>query len=371
VVVGRRSQQRGISIGSSVRRRLLACAVFASSPFAFASPARADEPKPAAAQPANTAEDLFQQAKVLLANREFARACPMLLESYRLDPAGGTLQNLAICNEELGRWATAYARFQELRALSKVADPPRPDRVKLADEHIAKLTPKLSRVVVVMPAETASTAVVTLDKVTYLQPSWSTGILVDPGDHELEVSAPGKKPFHASVSIPSKSAARQEVNVPALEDAPVAASPTASAPNAVAPSTPAPTSSPFRTTGIVIGAVGLGVLVVGGVFGVLTFTTNAAAKDKCSADANPNANPADFDASGRCFVDTDRFRSANDLTSDARTFANVANVLVPVGLAAAGVGAYLAFIHKDTSAGSRARVRIAPTLGGASLSGTF
>ncbi len=325
------------------------------------------------------AEDLFQRAKVLLAKREFAPACPMLLESYRLDPAGGTLQNLAVCYEEMGRWASAYARFQELRAISKAGERPRLDRIKLAEEHIAKLEPRISRVMIVMPEASAGAAEVTLDGVKYLQPSWSAGIAVDPGTHEIVVAAPGKQPFRTSVTT-ANDGVQEQVRVPALADeekaAPPAAEVQSAEPAALSSSEPPPTTNSLRTTGFVVGAAGLGVIAAGGVFGVLTLTTNGAGKDKCSAAKNPGASRADFDpVSGRCYEGSSAWNDANATKDDARTFANVANVLLPVGVFALGVGAYLV-LRKDSpsgtaSAASVSSVHLSPSLGGASIEGRF
>lgn len=325
---------------------------------------------------AAAAEDLFQRGKSRMTEGNFTAACPLLAESYRLDPAGGTLQNLAVCYESLGRWATAYARFQELRTLSKNAERPRPDRVKLAEEHIEKLTPRLTRIVVVMDAQhpdEAPNAEVDVDGVTYQKASWSTGIAADPGSHELVVHATGKQRFRSVVEVP-QTGGEQRVVVPALADEP----PNVKSVVEVGPETPAPgggdTAAATRKrhmVGYVVGGVGLAALAAGAVFGVLTVTTNSKAKDKCSRDTNPGANANDFDASGRCFVDSDAWRDSNATKDDARTFANVANVLVPVGIVGLGVGAWLALTKSSPSTSKGASIRISPSLGGALLEGTF
>ena len=354
--------------------RRAAAAVFVLGMLAIPAPAGAQTPTGGGDDRAAAAEDLFQRGKALLLERKLDAACPMLLESYRLDPAGGTLQNLAVCYEEAGRWASAYARFQELRALSKSATLPRADRVKLADEHIARLTPRLSRIVLAVPADVAADASVEVDGVSYREPSWASGIVVDPGPHEIVVAAAGKLPFRTTVTIPSEGS-RKEIAVPVLEDAPrpeTQGSPSPAREHATVehPARPRP-----RTAALVVGAAGLGVLIAGGVFGALTFTTNGAAKDKCSATTNAGASRDDFDpVTGRCFAGSPTWKEANAMKDDARTFANVANVLVPVGVVGLGVAAYL-LLRSDHGAGRPAAaargLRLSPWLGGASLEGAF
>ncbi|MDF2698181.1 MAG: hypothetical protein K0S65_6564 [Labilithrix sp.] len=355
---------------------VLGALVWGASVVAVPGVAHADPPN--SADRSTAAEDLFQRAKGLLTQRNFAAACPMFLESYRLDPAGGTLQNLAVCYEEEGKWASAYARFQELRAMSKGGDHPRPDRVKLADDHIAKLAPRLSRMVVVLPHELVATGVVTLDGVGYLQPSWSAGIVVDPGKHELVVSAPGKRPYRKTLDVSSE-AKQEEVRVPSLADEPRAPAqpPPVSPTNGRVTDSPATRGGeehPYRTTGIIVGGIGLAALVTGGVFGVLTFSKNSAAKDRCSAGTNTSASRDDFDpASGRCYSGSPAWADANAMKDDARTLATVANVLVPVGILGAGIGVYLFLkggARSDQRVGST-KVQVVPSLGGALVTGSF
>jgi hypothetical protein len=94
----------------AARGLLGACALLASTPCFAADPTPAQLAQ---------AEDLFQRAKTAMERREYRAACPMLAESYRLAPAGGTLQNLAVCYEAEGKVAFAFARFNgRLNALA-------------------------------------------------------------------------------------------------------------------------------------------------------------------------------------------------------------------------------------------------------------
>lgn len=122
------------------------------------------------------------------------------------------------------------------------------------------------------------------------------------------------------------------------------------------------------------GGVGVAALAGGVVFGILTITTNSAAKDKCSRSTNTGADPNDFDpTTGHCFTDSPSWSESNRKRDDARTFANLANVLVPVGALGLGAGLYLFLrstrvVERPASGPS---ARLVPSLGGASMEGTF
>jgi tetratricopeptide (TPR) repeat protein len=320
----------------------------------------------ASAQPADratAAEDLFQRANTLLSAKDYASACPLFAESYRLDPAGGTVQNLAICYEALGRLASAYAKFVDLRDRSSRPESPRPDRVALANEHIKAIEPRLSRVVLAVDVEPGQKApTVTIDEIDYQAASWSAGILLDPGAHAIVVKAPGKLAYRTSVTI-TKDGSKEGVRIPRLVDDPAAR-------DAAGTERYRPDAG-MRVPGLVIGGIGIAVLAGGAGFGILTITTNNAAKDLCSGTPAPPQ--GEFDGAGRCYSDSRARRDSNSKSDDARTFANLANVLVPVGAVAIGAGLYL-FLRSTRVVERPAaapNARLVPSLGGASVEGSF
>jgi hypothetical protein len=356
-----------------------------------ASEARADGPS--AAQDAQ-AEDLFQRAKALMAQSRYREACPLLAESYKLAGGGGTLQNLALCHEEEGKVAFAYNRFVELRAISVKAN--RPDRIKLADEHIAKLKGRLSRLEIHFVGGKVPGTTVFIDGDAYGETSWEAGILVNTGTRTVRIEAPGKKPLELKQKIEDEGKT-ERLDVPKLEDLPVTKAPP-----------PGPGAGPsleeldrvagqraLRTTGFVIGGIGIATGIAGGIFGVLAITKNQAAADVCADTGDPaKVSSGPFDdgkpirAGGGCFAPKQGSTNpvldqSNGLRDDARTFANVANVLVPVGVVALGVGAYLVIRGSQTleppkkveraSAPRREGVRasLTPSFGGLQLQGEF
>jgi tetratricopeptide (TPR) repeat protein len=76
------------------------------------------------------AQSLFDEGRKLMNEKRFVEACPRLERSYKLDPAAGTLLNLAVCHEGLGKTATAWNEFRESVAMAKREN--RKDRVAFA-----------------------------------------------------------------------------------------------------------------------------------------------------------------------------------------------------------------------------------------------
>ena len=164
------------------------------------------------------AEDLFRRAKALMAQDKHGEACPLLAESYRLDPGMGTLLNLALCHESVGKTASAWGEFRAVEQQARAAVPPNEARVQLAREHAERLQSRLSRVRFVVPDSRASDLVLKLDGEPKAAPLWA-GVPVDPGTHVLEVSASGKLPLVVRFKIDDEGVL-ETITVPALIDAP-------------------------------------------------------------------------------------------------------------------------------------------------------
>src|SRR5450631_560862 len=82
--------------------------------------ARADGADPAAA------DVLFREGRRDADAGNYALACPKFEESFRLDPAPGTLLNLADCEENRGQLTRAWQHFQQLTDELPATDERRP-----------------------------------------------------------------------------------------------------------------------------------------------------------------------------------------------------------------------------------------------------
>lgn len=311
---------------------------------------------PARADKVAEAEDLFRRAKALMNAKRYAEACPMLAESYRSDPALGTLLNLALCHEEIGKTATAWGEFRSAEQQARAAVPPRPDRVDLAREHADKLEPRLSRIRIVVPPEARAPGLVLhVDGEAKGEPLWS-GIPVDPGTRVIEATAPGKKAVSLDVKIDDEGVLRT-VTIPVLADAPVAAAPPIAAGADLRELEEYAANRARRTTGYVIGSFGLATLAAGAAFGVAAIVNDNEAKD-CGPP---------------CYQGTPAGEASDRATDRALVFANIANVTIPLGVVGTAVGAYLV-LSAGPSSRRAARARAPslaspPTLAPAALRG--
>ena len=141
---------------------------------------------------------LFEEGRALLAGGKPAEACPRFERAQKLDPSGGTLLNLALCHEQEGKLASAWAEFNE--ALSIAVRDGRRDRASAAEEHLESLRARLSRVRVSVSAAARTPGLrVSLDGRELPSEAIDVGVPVDPGEHVVEATAPGRAPFRSTV----------------------------------------------------------------------------------------------------------------------------------------------------------------------------
>jgi hypothetical protein len=194
---------------------LLGLAVLAAAPAAFAQPS----PDARAAAAA-----LFEDAKRLMAEGKFGEACPKLDESQRIDPGAGTLYNLAVCYESLGRTASAWLSFRDVAGMAAAANSP--EREKAALGKAAALEPRLMRMkVTVQPAAASAGVEVKRDGAVMSPALWGTAVPLDPGKHTVSASAPGKEPWEVTVVLDQPGNTVTVDVPPPLDRRPVAVAP--------------------------------------------------------------------------------------------------------------------------------------------------
>jgi len=164
----------------------------------------------ASANPA--AEKVFQDGKTLLAQGKTAEACDAFRRSQELEPRVGTLLNLAECEEQRGRIATAWVAFVDARALATRMNDP---RAPFADKRAAALVPRLPYLTTTLAgAERPSGLVVRRNGAAVLEAELGIEVPLDPGHYDFEVSAPGFAMWKHSVDLTIGQ--RATIVVPAL-----------------------------------------------------------------------------------------------------------------------------------------------------------
>jgi hypothetical protein len=236
-----------------------------------AKTARADTHDPAAA------EALFRDGRAAAQRGDWETACPKLRESQRLDPAPGTLLNLADCEEHRGKLATAWQLFRQV--VEEV--PANDDRSPIATKRAAALEKRLPHMTVRLTGPVPPGAKVVRNDVELSEASLGSALPVDPGVYNVMVSAPDRATTSTSVTVAEGANAVVEVR--------------AGAPSgALGGQGEKPSGASSRTAGWIMGGIGVAGLAVGSVAGILTLGHKSTVDDNC--DANKVCNPTGYDA---------------------------------------------------------------------------
>jgi hypothetical protein len=257
-----------------------------------------------AAADASRARALFYEARKLIGESHYDEACPKLEESERLDPGIGTEYNLADCYEHVGKLVSALALFERVVATSHDSGQDRHEAQ--ARKRALALSARVPFLVVEVPEEARVAGLeVTRDGEPLAAAAWSTPVRVEPGRHAIAARAAGRVAWEATIDVPESQ--RSTVRVPLLPMAPASPEPPPIAPPlapvaAIVPPPPrAETPARYdgrgqRTIGIVVGAVGVAGVVVGGVLGALSLVARNDAKQWCNVATNGCSSPDGVDA---------------------------------------------------------------------------
>jgi hypothetical protein len=286
----------------------------ASLAFSLAAPARAQSNDAAAA------EALFEAGRQAMARGDYATACKNFQDSNQLDPAIGTLFNLANCEEQRGRLASAWQRFTEVAQELPDTD----ERRAIALERADALKGRLPYLTLRFGAGVPSDARVTRDGIAIGAAGLGVPLPVDPGEHEVVVSAAGRmdKAFRVSLALAEK----KELVVTAGEPVPVA-------PTGAPATRPSDERGGPPLAGYVLAGVGVVGVAIGAVTGVM-------ALDREKTMKNDGCDPAG---------NTCRTQKGVDAASSGEILATTSTVAFAVGGVSLGVGAYFLFFSGGES----------------------
>jgi hypothetical protein len=129
-----------------------------------------------------TAEALFQAGKGLMDQKKYSEACPKLAASYKLDPAVGTMLNLADCHEKDGKLAQAWGNWGEARDQAKRENDKA--RMDLAARRQKELGPRVPKLTVKITGPVEGLAVYR-DELQLESAMFGVPLPVDPGAHTI------------------------------------------------------------------------------------------------------------------------------------------------------------------------------------------
>ena len=256
------------------------------------------ESPPAEAESADRkrAEQLYREGVELLGAGNYSEAEARFATSYQLLQGRGTLLNLAICHEDLGKFASAWREFNLVyEEALRAGDTPREEAAR---EHLTWLAPQLSYLNVVL-SDAAKRAQVRIELDGTALSSTRGLIPVDPGEHQLRVSAPGKQPWATQVSIEAH-APPKSVLVPALADElAVTSKPEPEVPHARAPLTPPVVPRPDFSGAYIAGSATI-TLGVGAVLSsFLYYDRRSSYFDSVTEQLNPDEQRSRHDSAQR------------------------------------------------------------------------
>ncbi len=294
---------------------------------AFASTAHADEPSSADVA---SARSLGQEGVKLADAGNCPDAIDKLARSERLFHAPTTLERLGECQIQVGKIVDGTESLNKV--VRESLAPGAPAAFSAAQERAKKLLvdakPKIAKLKIAVAAPPDAVLAVKVDGEAMPVANLNTNRPMDPGEHNVEATAPGYKIARGKVTLPEGGSDTIALALEVDPDAPKAppvmtttkkAEPTERGGTTTYPTAPASESS--RVPAYV--ALGLGVagIAVGGIFGGLALGKKGDLNDGCK--------------SGQCAS------SQQSNIDDGKTFGNVSTVAFIAGGVVLAAGVYL------------------------------
>ena len=180
--------------------------------------------RPAHAQPSPAAiaeaEQLFDDARVLLKNQRYAEACDKFARSFAIGHVIGAQLNLGDCAERDGRLAAAWRLFDAAaRDWEREGDD---DRARHARANADRVATRLATIVVTLADPTIAGMTVRIEE-RDVPPAHEIRELVEPADVDVVVTIPGRMPVRRTVH--AHAGAIATVDLRAIESATLEAMP--------------------------------------------------------------------------------------------------------------------------------------------------
>jgi hypothetical protein len=280
-----------------------------------------------AADASAQADKVFKEGRMAANAGDYTTARARFLESERLDPAPGTLLNVADCEVHLGLLVAAREHFE----LAASGFPRGDNRRGWATTQAAQLDKRLARLTLRLSPDAPAGTTVTKGGTTLDTTTLGRQVLTDPGKIEITVTAPGRVAKPTTLTLGEGQTVEQVLTVGDPAPAPATPAAPSSPEPAVTPATTV-TGHPYRTLGLVLGGVGIAGLVVGSVAGILSLSDASTVKGHC------NTSTWACDSQGV------------SAASNGNALATLSDISFVAGAVLAGVGAYFVLTSREEPA---------------------
>lgn len=352
------------------RGRTLAVAI-AIAMGSVVAPQRAQAAEPSAAEIA-VARKLFREATELEGKKQWAAAEGKLREALAIKETPGLRYHLAFCLEQQGKLVEAlvdYDRADEMIQTGTKA----PDVEQLLEKARDALRLRVPTLTVEVPKDVTG-ATLEIDGKAVSPALVGKPVPLNPGQHDVQIAAPGHKRFGTLVSL--EESEKKTLPVKLTRDASASAPPPADAPSGDSGTADvtADSSGWSTRTWVLIGegaftALGLGV----GIF----YTLDKSNADQSVSDAQAEIDRLSGGDPSACNSPTKELESACTQLPKLQDQLDRAKTLQLVGFAAAGAGALATaatfVLWKPEEKTTALRVGTVPAPGGGfvSVSGRF
>lgn len=176
------------------------------------------------------AETLFKLARSLVEAGDYAAGCPKFEASLALNPSASTVINIAKCHEHEGKIAMAWEDYHRALVVNNHETMGAERKQKLesiANDGLAALAPRLPKLRIEVASPPAGLKV-TRDNVEFPRAALGDALPLDPGAHQVSVSAPGFQAVTRAVTLEEGKTATVSITLIKEKDTPPMSEPKAS-----------------------------------------------------------------------------------------------------------------------------------------------
>lgn len=164
---------------------------------------RRSDAQPLEPQQIAVAEALVEEGRRLVESGKIDEACEKFSAAVSASDswATGALAQLAECHERAGRLGSAWATW--VKAAGAASRSGQKERADFATARASELDRRVPKLTIAVPDALKGLAGVAVarDGAALPKEQWDLPIRVDPGPHRIQVTAPGRRPWEATLDV--------------------------------------------------------------------------------------------------------------------------------------------------------------------------